>query len=393
LPFIFSEKKNKFIYSEGDPNGQPTRQSLINIFYAADKDDLVFIRCSDLLNKLNNNNICVAKKNKIGFESFVTLQGEKSLEEIKNQLFENSGNGSNIDLSNLNSYLYSSLLALKQKIYKVLPFKSLLALKNFYIWLNFYLYKLKNSNSVNADLSKLAINNKNFISHAGGSIENFKYTNSIEAVKNSINHGVNLIELDLMLTKDNKIVAVHDWDQWSNSTRCIQKEVPTEELFMKCKFLEIYNPINEKVINKLMNEYKDFILVTDKINNPKLIKDRFKYHDRIIMELFTKKAVFEARSLGIKFLINEILVDDYIYENKFPEWVTLAEGIAVSRLYAMEHYKRFISLKDAGLKIYVYGLNEGKYRDTELDVFCDLNQVISGMYIDDLKFTENLQCN
>ena len=52
---------------------------------------------------------------------------------------------------------------------------------------------------------------KNLISHAGGFIDNHAYTNSIEALQNSISKGFYMIELDLRLTSDNVFVALHSW--------------------------------------------------------------------------------------------------------------------------------------------------------------------------------------
>ena len=50
-----------------------------------------------------------------------------------------------------------------------------------------------------------------FIAHAGGGIDGKTYTNSLEALNNSINNSFKLIELDLLVTDDNKIVAQHDF--------------------------------------------------------------------------------------------------------------------------------------------------------------------------------------
>ena len=52
---------------------------------------------------------------------------------------------------------------------------------------------------------------KNLISHAGVFIDNHAYTNSIEALQNSISKGFYMIELDLRLTSDNVFVALHSW--------------------------------------------------------------------------------------------------------------------------------------------------------------------------------------
>ena len=51
-----------------------------------------------------------------------------------------------------------------------------------------------------------------FIAHAGGGINGEAYTNSFEAVKKSIKNSYKLIELDLLVTDDQRIVAQHDFN-------------------------------------------------------------------------------------------------------------------------------------------------------------------------------------
>ncbi len=61
-------------------------------------------------------------------------------------------------------------------------------------------------------------------------------------------------------------------------------------------------------MNRWFEKHSDAILVTDKINNPKLIAESFNYKDRVIMELFSWEAVEEAISLGITPLVSENLI-------------------------------------------------------------------------------------
>ena len=68
-----------------------------------------------------------------------------------------------------------------------------------------------------------------YIAHAGGAIDGIRYTNSKEAILNSISKGAKYIELDLSLTRDGKLVAVHDW-HWFNeltNTDSLMYEIPS----------------------------------------------------------------------------------------------------------------------------------------------------------------------
>ncbi|MDR1914157.1 MAG: hypothetical protein LBQ68_06745, partial [Clostridiales bacterium] len=49
------------------------------------------------------------------------------------------------------------------------------------------------------------------VAHAGGQIAEFPETNTIEAMEHNYNLGHRLFEMDLNLTSDNIMVAIHDW--------------------------------------------------------------------------------------------------------------------------------------------------------------------------------------
>ena len=56
----------------------------------------------------------------------------------------------------------------------------------------------------------------NFIAHAGGGINGLTYTNSVNAIEQSILNNFKLIELDLLITEDKMIIASHDWKSFRN---------------------------------------------------------------------------------------------------------------------------------------------------------------------------------
>ncbi len=73
-------------------------------------------------------------------------------------------------------------------------------------------------------LEKLKQKNYRFIAHAGGGIDNLKYTNSLEAVNKSIKDNFKLIELDIRETLDNVFVGVHDWGEFKEITSLKKKK-------------------------------------------------------------------------------------------------------------------------------------------------------------------------
>ena len=65
--------------------------------------------------------------------------------------------------------------------------------------------------TINGETNTALTNNDNFIAHAGGGIDNLKYTNSLESLLKSIKQGFKFIELDINISRDNKLVFLHDW--------------------------------------------------------------------------------------------------------------------------------------------------------------------------------------
>jgi len=252
-----------------------------------------------------------------------------------------------------------------------------------------------------------------FIAHAGGAIDGYTYTNCLEALNLSYSKGCRLFELDLTLTTDGKIVAVHDWINFkkiTNYSGTIDDTPLTEKEFLSLKIYDKYTPLNMKAINLWFRNHPDAILVTDKINDPKRIYDDFLFHKRVIMELFTWEAVDIAINLGIKPMVSENLIFgsskksiemgikplppprnseiEQILKDKRIEY------ICMSRYYCIIGSEDFLrKLKKNGIKNYVYhlglpvpisGQTAEKYVWNYEMNFC------YGMYADDLDLLTTL---
>ena len=139
-----------------------------------------------------------------------------------------------------------------------------------------------------------------YIAHAGGAIDGHPYTNSLEAVENSLKKGMQFIELDLALTTDSVLVALHDWNSFNQLTESAQgKAAMTYSEFKQQKIHGKYTPIDYLMIDSIMSNNPDLYLVTDKLSNPEIL-DKFlgKYRDRIVVEAFSEKDYFELKTRG-----------------------------------------------------------------------------------------------
>lgn len=134
------------------------------------------------------------------------------------------------------------------------------------------------------------------IAHAGGKIDDYIYTDSREAVENSLKRNFSLIELDLTMTSDNKIICAHSWQDFFNMTNTTA--IPTEKEFKKYKLYEKYTPLTGADIRNIMLENPDLILVTDKITDYSALKEILFFPDRMIIETFSFKEYQNAKQAG-----------------------------------------------------------------------------------------------
>ena len=112
--------------------------------------------------------------------------------------------------------------------------------------------------------------NNRFIAHAGSMIDGHTYTNSLEALNQSYKSGFRLFELDILTTSDNFFVAAHDWETWKKMSGYSGSVPVSKKTFMSYKILGKYSPLDGEMINSWFKKHSDAILITDKINEPKI---------------------------------------------------------------------------------------------------------------------------
>ncbi|MCR5050106.1 MAG: hypothetical protein K6A36_03385 [Paludibacteraceae bacterium] len=139
-----------------------------------------------------------------------------------------------------------------------------------------------------------------YIAHAGGSVGRYRYSNSIEAVQNSLEHGMKYIELDLCLTSDNQLVAWHDWNfEWT--------EAPTHDQFMARRIYGQFTPMDFRLIDSILTTNPQLSLVTDKISDPTTIDRWFHaYRHRLWVECFSDDDYFALQAMGYHVLASRV---------------------------------------------------------------------------------------
>lgn len=97
--------------------------------------------------------------------------------------------------------------------------------------------------------------------HAGGGIDGFAYTNSYEALINTYNRGIKVIEFDATITSDDKAVISHNF--MPDVTKGLSCEVPTYDEFMQCKICDRFTPMSLEQLMEFMEQHDDLYVVLD----------------------------------------------------------------------------------------------------------------------------------
>jgi len=137
-----------------------------------------------------------------------------------------------------------------------------------------------------------------FIAHAGGEIDGFSYTNSVEAVINSINNEFKYIELDISLTTDSQLVCMHSPSEFIEMTNLPDSIMLTADVFNRQTILEKYTPLSLSKLVDLQKRF-NFVLVLDKTSNPQLLDNYLAdIRQHVMVESFSVKDYFELYDLG-----------------------------------------------------------------------------------------------
>lgn len=235
-----------------------------------------------------------------------------------------------------------------------------------------------------ADGESLQCNQK-FIAHGGGAISWFDYTNSREALTQAYDAGFRMFELDFMQTKDNRLVAVHDWKMYKQKigwTGEIDDTPLTLKEFLSGKIDGEFTPMDMVKVNQWFSEHQDAVLITDKIEDPQRMLESFWFYDRMIMELFSREAVEEAIHLWITPMPSDNLVfmSDDVMKHIKDLWI---QYLAISRRNIAENKYFLQELKNLWIKTYAFHVNYDAWKDEKYVRENEMNY-LEWMYVDDI---------
>lgn len=188
--------------------------------------------------------------------------------------------------------------------------------------------------------------NPKIIAHAGGGINGDIYTNSLEALTNSIAKGYKYIEFDLLFTADSVLVATHSWEEYNALCEQPQRgdSAPTLSEFLSQRIMGKYTPLTARQINSIFESDSTLFLVTDKTSDPDIIEKYFSnIKERTIVEAFSYEDYSELNRLGYHKVLYSCLAKDIsegvikhiilypFFKGEKIEWMSLHTS-------ALDHY-------------------------------------------------------
>ncbi len=150
----------------------------------------------------------------------------------------------------------------------------------------------------------MPIGNDRYIAHAGGALGDITYTNSKEAVLQSLKNGFRFIELDLRVTLDGHYYGAHYNDDFNAQTGHPHQWIipPTASQVKERKILDRFTPLLLTDVAKIMAEHPQMFLVIDNGNDYAKMLSECPYPERMAVEVVNYAQYVSARVAGFKYV-------------------------------------------------------------------------------------------
>lgn len=212
-------------------------------------------------------------------------------------------------------------------------------------------------------------------------------SNSLEGMRQCIEAGCEVVELDFNFTSDGYLACIHDW--YTEYADEITNNVPlTLEEFLDCRIYRNFTPIWLGDVVELLRENDGLYIVTDiKDDNIAGITAIAEYapdlKDRFIVQIYSEDEYDAVRELGFEYVIYTLYRLDW---SPKVDWRSLGEFAGTHPLVGFTFSYELCSVDgyvdgmlSSGTPLYIHTVNG----DTEQQPYFDMG--ITGIYTDDVK--------
>lgn len=219
------------------------------------------------------------------------------------------------------------------------------------------------------------------IAHAMGGIEDMTYTNTRDAFIANYEKGTRVFEVDLLLSKDDQLIARHEWGQFFTNMLRQQDGISEErsgavwsaEEFKQAKVDGRYEPLFWDDIVELLAEYPDIYIVTDtKQIKPEEIDSIFakivdstkrkdpNLLERIVPQIYNQPMLGQIKQY---YPFDSVIYTLYQSQDSDRQVVNFARSNGIAAVTVSEgrvNEQLVKSLKRAGIPTYVHTINDMK---------------------------------
>ena len=217
------------------------------------------------------------------------------------------------------------------------------------------------------------------IAHAGGGIDGQTYTDSREAVEASISKGFKFIELDLLLTTDNALVAGHDWKELNRLLGLSGEEPRNLAEVKERRILNKYTPLDAQGINDIFLKHPDVYLVTDKLDDFEQLTAQLTIpRNRLLVEVFSYTDYVKALLRGINYPMLCFWKKEKFDRLRYKLLFALGRirMITIPAKIIPEAEKELSALLKSGVKIFAFSSDDVPFMQKYI------NKCVTGFYTD-----------
>ncbi len=154
-----------------------------------------------------------------------------------------------------------------------------------------------------AEPSSVADPAPRLIAHAGGIGNHRTYTNSLEALDNSVARGFSAVEIDLSWTTDDHLVLIHDWDREFVKLFDRSSGRLTVAEFRSTPSAHGLTHLSLEDLEDWLVEHPDILIITDikerNIDGLRLFAEEYPEQlHRIVPQIYRPESYLEVRKLG-----------------------------------------------------------------------------------------------
>lgn len=223
------------------------------------------------------------------------------------------------------------------------------------------------------------INSNSYIAHALGEVDGQSYTNSKEAIENTLSKGVKLLEVDVKLTSDGKLACVHGWTKKDYEgklglTYNKENSIMTYDEFMNIKIKNKYTTMSFEDLVNYMKEYSDIYVMIDigrksydetlqiyeeilNITNDKKVLNRLITGGHTTDMISAEKEVYDFKLINL-YWSGDKLEEGLNTKEKFAEYCLKNNITSLSVSYANYSEELVEYMKEKGIIVYVFTVND-----------------------------------